>query len=153
MGIALVPIIKEMFDKSLAFADNVMKNFDDKKFAESVTEMYGKEPTYEELDAAIEIIKQDTTMSSKEKVDLLMVLSKQREETRARYMDKQVDVKKKHAETLNEATQKKGDIAVKGAMGVLTGGLSLIPDAVKGIQNVSDKKKDKKDDDHLIIEE
>ena len=46
-------------------------------------------------------------MSSKEKVDLLMVLSKQREETRARYMDKQVDVKKKHAETLNEATQKK----------------------------------------------
>ena len=107
MGIALVPIIKEMFDKSLAFADNVMKNFDDKKFAESVTEMYGKEPTYEELDAAIEIIKQDTTMSSKEKVDLLMVLSKQREETRARYMDKQVDVKKKHAETLNEATQKK----------------------------------------------
>lgn len=153
MGIALVPIIKEMFDKSLAFADNVMKNFDDKKFAESVTEMYGKEPTYEELDAAIEIIKQDTTMSSKEKVDLLMVLSKQREETRARYMDKQVDVKKKHAETLNEATQKKGDIAVKVAMGVLTGGLSLIPDAVKGIQNVSDKKKDKKDDDHLIIEE
>ena len=153
MGIALVPIIKEMFDKSLAFADNVMKNFDDKKFAESVTEMYGKEPTYEELDAAIEIIKQDTTMSSKEKVDLLMVLSKQREETRARYMDKQVDVKKKHAETLNEATKKKGDIAVKVAMGVLTGGLSLIPDAVKGIQNVSDKKKDKKDDDHLIIEE
>ena len=153
MGIALVPIIKEMFDKSLAFADNVMKNFDDKKFAESVTEMYGKEPTYEELDAAIEIIKQDTTMSSKEKVDLLIVLSKQREETRARYMDKQVDVKKKHAETLNEATQKKGDIAVKVAMGVLTGGLSLIPDAVKGIQNVSDKKKDKKDDDHLIIEE
>ena len=153
MGIALVPIIKEMFDKSLAFADNVMKNFDDKKFAESVTEMYGKEPTYEELDAAIEIIKQDTTMSSKEKVDLLMVLSKQREETRARYMDKQVDVKKKHAETLNEATQKKGDIAVKVAMGVLTGGLSLIPDAVKGIQNASDKKKDKKDDDHLIIEE
>lgn len=153
MGIALVPIIKEMFDKSLSFADNVMKNFDDKKFAESVTEMYGKEPTYEELDAAIEIIKQDTTMSSKEKVDLLMVLSKQREEARARYMDKQVDVKKKHAETLSEATQKKGDIAVKVAMGVLTGGLSLIPDAVKGIQNASDKKKDKKDDDHLIIEE
>ena len=153
MGIALVPIIKEMFDKSLAFANNVMKNFDDKKFAESVTEMYGKEPTYEELDAAIEIIKQDTTMSSKEKVDLLMVLSKQREEARARYMDKQVDVKKKHAETLNEATQKKGDIAVKVAMGVLTGGISLIPDAVKGIQKTTEKKKEKKDDDHLIIEE
>lgn len=153
MGIALVPIIKEMFEKSLSFADNVMKNFDDKKFAESVTEMYGKEPTYEELDAAIEIIKEDTSMSSKEKIDLLMVLSKQREETRARYMDKQVEIKKKHADTLNTATQKKGDIAVKVAMGVLTGGLSLIPDAVKGIQNATDKKNDKKDDDHLIIEE
>lgn len=153
MAVALVPIIKEMFEKSLSFADNVMKNFDDKKFAESVTEMYGREPSYDELDAAIAIIKEDTTMSAKEKVDLLMVLSRQREETRARFLDKQVEIKKKHADTLNAATQKKGDVAVKVAMGVLTGGVSLLPDAVKGIKNVADKKKNKKDDDDLIIED
>ena len=153
MAVALVPIIKEMFEKSLSFADNVMKNFDDKKFAESVTEMYGREPSYDELDAAIAIIKEDTTMSAKEKVDLLMVLSRQREETRARFLDKQVEIKKKHADTLNAATLKKGDVAVKVAMGVLTGGVSLLPDAVKGIKNVADKKKNKKDDDDLIIED
>ncbi len=151
MAIALVPIIKEMYVKSLDFANNVMSKFDEKKFAESVTEMYGKEPTFAELDAAIEIIKADTTMSTKEKVDLLMVLSKQRDESRSKYLDKDVEIKKKHADTVNDNMQKKGDIAVKVAMGVLTGGVSLIPDAVDGVKKITNKDKSDKDD-KLIIE-
>ena len=140
MAGALLSILIEAYNKSLGFADNVMSKFDDEKYARAVTEMYGRTPTYEEYDTAIELIKQDDSISTKEKIDLLAKVRNLREES----IDKDVERKKKAAETVDEGNRKKGDVAVKIAMGVMTGGVSLLPDAVNSVRGLGKNKKKKR---------
>lgn len=132
MAAALIPILLEAYNNSLKFADSVTNKFDEKRFAEAVTQMYGREPTYAELDACIEIIKTDTTISTKEKIDMLRALSKERDE----YRDKEFEKKLKYADKVNESNQSKADAAVKVAMGVMSGGVTLLPEALKGVQGI-----------------
>lgn len=132
----LFQALVEAFDKCLDFSNKVMDHIDEEKYAKAVCELYGKEPTYSELDTAIELIKEDKEMSTEKKVQLLTAVSRQREE----YYEKALERKKKSATVIDRGTRRKGETAVKIAGAVMTGGVSLIPDAVKAIKGASDKK-------------
>ena len=134
--IQLVAAIIEAFNHALSFSEKVMESIDEEKYAKAVCDLYGKEPTYAELDTAIELIKEDKEIPTSEKVQLLTLVSNQRDEL----YEKAVTRKKKHADMIDRGTRRKGETAVKIAGAVMTGGVSLIPDVVKGLQGVSDKK-------------
>lgn len=132
----LFQILSEAFDKCLDFSNKVMDHIDEEKYARAVSELYGKEPTYSELDAAIELIKEDKEMPTEKKVQLLTLVSQQREENYERALER----KKKSASVIDRGTRRKGETAVKIAGAVMTGGVSLLPDAIKGIKGAVDKK-------------
>ena len=67
----LLGVLVEAYNKTLDFTDSVMSKFDDEKYARAVTEMYGREPTYSELDAQIDIIKEATDIPTEKKLELL----------------------------------------------------------------------------------
>lgn len=135
---ALFQILIEAFDKCLGFSNKVMDHIDEEKYARAVCEMYGKEPTYAELDTAIELIKDDKEMSTEKKVQLLKAVSQQRQE----YYEKALERKKKSASIVDRGTRRKGETAVKIAGAIMTGGVSLIPDAVKAMKGIDSKKAD-----------
>lgn len=135
----MVPLVEALikgFEKALSFSDKVMDHVDEEKYARAVRELYGKEPTYTELDAAIEIIKEDKEMATEKKVQLLTAVSHRREEL----YEKSLDHKKKSADIIDRGTRRKGETAVKIAGAVMTGGVSLLPDAVMAIKGAVDKK-------------
>lgn len=134
--VPLVDILIQAFKETLNFSDKVMDHIDEEKYARAVTELYGKEPTYTELDTAIDLIKEDKELPTAEKVKLLTVVSNQREEL----YEKALVRKKKHADMIDRGSRRKGETAVKIAGAIMTGGVSLIPDVVKGIQGESNKK-------------
>ena len=136
MGMVLFQALVEAFDKCLSFSNKVMDHIDEEKYAKAVSELYGKEPTYAELDTAIEIIKEDKEMPTEKKVELLTAVSRQREE----YYEKALDRKKKSATVIDRGTRRKGETAVKIAGAVMTGGVSLIPDAVRAMKGLDNKK-------------
>ena len=136
MAVALFTVLVEAFDKCLNFSNKIMDHIDEEKYAKAICELYGKEPTYAELDAAIEIIKEDKEMPTEKKVQLLTAVSRQREE----YYEKALERKKRSATVIDRGTRRKGETAVKIAGAVMTGGVSLIPDAVKAIKGIDNKK-------------
>lgn len=138
----LIQILVEAYNKTLDFSSNVVSKFDDEKYAKAVTEMYGREPTFSELDAQIEIIKDADDIPTEKKIDLLKAVTVQRDAIR----DKEVERRKKSAEIVDKGMEKKGDIAVKVAMGVLTGGVSLLPDAVNAVKGLAQGKDDPDDE-------
>ena len=138
-GKKMVPLIQaiiQAYNTTLSFADKVMDKIDDEKYAKAVIELYGQEPTYSELDAQIEIIKNATDIPTEKKLDLLRAVTVQRDTIR----DKEMERKKKSAEIISDAAEKKGNLAGKIAIGVLSGGVSLLPDAVNAVKGLKDKK-------------
>lgn len=133
--VPLFNAILEGFKLALDFANKVMDRFDDEKFARAVIELYGKEPTYDELDAQIEIIKNDPDIPTERKLDLLRAVTVQRDAIR----DKEFERKQKAAEIIDNSNEKKGNLAGKIAIGVLSGGVSLLPDAVNAVKGLKDK--------------
>ena len=75
-------------------------------------------------------------MSTEKKVQLLTVVNQQREENYERALER----KKKSATVIDRGSRRKGETAVKIAGAVMTGGVSLLPDAIKGIKGAVDKK-------------
>ena len=134
--IKLVEALVEAFKGSLDFSNKIMDHIDEEKYARAVCELYGQEPTYKELDAAFELIKEDKELPVSEKVQLLTVVSNQRE---ALY-EKALERKKKNADMIDRGSRRKGETAVKIAGAVMTGGVSLLPDAIKAIKGAADKK-------------
>ena len=132
----LVTVLIEAFKNTLDFSDKIMDHIDEEKYAKAVSELYGKEPTYKELDTAIECIKEDTSLTTAEKVKLLTLVNNQREES----YEKALARKKKTADIVDRGSRRKGETAVKIAGAIMTGGVSLLPDAVKAIKGASDKK-------------
>ena len=138
-GKKMVPLIQaiiQAYNTTLNFADKVMDKLDDEKYAKAVIELYGQEPTYSELDAQIEIIKNANDIPTEKKLDLLRAVTVQRDAIR----DKEIERKKKSAEIIDNAMEKKGNLAGKIAIGVLSGGVSLLPDAVNAVKGLKDKK-------------
>lgn len=132
----LVEILINAFKDAMDFSNKVLDHIDEEKYAKAVCELYGKEPTYKELDTAIELIKEDKELPTSEKVQLLTLVSNQREEL----YEKALIRKKKHADMIDRGSRRKGETAVKIVGAVATGGVSLLPDAVKAIKGTVDKK-------------
>lgn len=132
----LVEILIGAFKNAMDFSNKVLDHVDEEKYAKAVCELYGKEPTYKELDTAIEIIKEDKSLPTAEKIQLLTLVSNHREEL----YEKALARKKKHADIIDRGSRRKGETAVKIVGAVATGGVSLLPDAVKAIKGTVDKK-------------
>ena len=132
----LVEILINAFKDAMDFSNKVLDHIDEEKYAKAVCELYGKEPTYKELDTAIELIKEDKELPTSEKVQLLTLVSNQREEL----YEKALIRKKKHADMIDRGSRRKGETAVKIVGAVATGGVSLLPDAVKAIKGAVDNK-------------
>lgn len=146
MIVKLAEALIHAFEKCLDFSNTVMDHVDDEKYAKAVCELYGQEPTYKELDAAIDLIKEDSTISTEKKIQLLETVSRRREEI----YEKAIERKKKTADVIDSGARNKGEIAVKIAGAVMTGGVSLLPDAVNAITGKS--KSNKKLKEAKIIE-
>ena len=132
----LVEVLIGAFKDAMDFSNKVLDHIDEEKYAKAVCELYGKEPTYKELDTAIEIIKEDKSLPTAEKIQLLTLVSNHREEL----YEKALARKKKHADIIDRGSRRKGETAVKIVGAVATGGVSLLPDAVKAIKGAVDKK-------------
>lgn len=132
----LVEVLIGAFKDAMDFSNKVLDHVDEEKYAKAVCELYGKEPTYKELDTAIEIIKEDKSLPTAEKIQLLTLVSNHREEL----YEKALARKKKHADIIDRGSRRKGETAVKIVGAVATGGVSLLPDAVKAIKGTVDKK-------------
>lgn len=132
----LVEILIGAFKDAMDFSNKILDHVDEEKYAKAVCELYGKEPTYKELDTAIEIIKEDKSLPTAEKIQLLTLVSNHREEL----YEKALARKKKHADIIDRGSRRKGETAVKIVGAVATGGVSLLPDAVKAIKGTVDKK-------------
>ena len=120
-------LIIAAFKATLDLSDKVTGKFDDEKYAEAIIKLYGKEPTYNELDAQVEVIKSDPELSPKEKRELLGAISVQKDAARKR----ELEIKAKCAEIIDNGVAKKGEVATKIVVVIfktlLTGGLALIP--------------------------
>lgn len=145
----LLGVLVEAYNKTLDFTDSVMSKFDDEKYARAVTEMYGREPTYSELDAQIDIIKEATDIPTEKKLELLKAVTVQRDAIR----DKEFERKSKSADVIDRGMDKKADVAKKISLGVLTGGVSLLPDAVKAVKGISNKESKVDEPDEEVEED
>lgn len=116
---------------ALEFTNDVVSKFDDEKYAKAIMTIYGYEPDYKELDILAESIRNATDVSAKEKSELLLAISDKRSAIRER----EVDIRQRCAETVNEGFEKKCRFVGKLALVVFTGGLSLIPDGYRAIKN------------------
>lgn len=125
-------IIIEAFKATMNFAANTMGKFDDNVYAETIIKLYGKEPTYDELDAQVEVVKNDPNMSTQEKLELLRAITVQKDAARKR----EVELKAKCAEIIDNGIAKKGETITKVVVVIvktlLTGGIALIPLLLKG---------------------
>ena len=112
--VQLLPILIKALETTTNFAGKVMDKIDDERYAKAVIELYGQEPTYSELDAQIEIIKNATDIPTEKKLALLSAVSAQRDAIREREIAK----KKELAEVVDEGARKKGELAGKIASSV-----------------------------------
>ena len=139
----MIPVnaIIEILEKALDFTNNVVRTFDDEKYARAVNEIYGHEPDYSELDALTRIIENATDISTEKKMELIFAITDKKNEIR----DREIEHKKACAEVVNKGFEKKGEVVLKLALGIFTGGLSFIPEVYSVISR-------KSKDDELIIE-
>ena len=122
----MLPIkeIVEMLKEAWNFSNNIVKTFDEEKYARAVIEIYGHEPNYNELDILAKVIENATDISTKEKMDLLFAISDKRNELR----EKEFKLKNESAKTVDRGTKKKLKNIAKFALHIASGGLTLIPD-------------------------
>lgn len=141
-------IIIEAFKATMNFAANTMGKFDDNVYAENIIKLYGKEPTFDELDAQVEVVKNDPDMSTQEKLDLLRAITVQKDAARKR----EVELKAKCAEIIDNGMAKKGETVTKVVVVIvktlLTGGLALIPLLLDRHEEDTDEGDDYDDDDN-----
>lgn len=139
----MIPInaIIAILEKALDFTNNVVKTFDDEKYARAVKEIYGHEPDCSELDALVRIIENATDISTEKKAEIIFAITDKKNEKR----DREIENKKACAEVVNKGFKKKGKVILKIALGIFTGGISAIPDVCSKISR-------KVKGDNLIIE-
>jgi len=133
----------EAYKITLSFSDKVVGMFDDEKFAKAVVEIYGREPSYPELDVQIELIKNATDIPTKDKLILLRAVSVQRDSIREREAERM----ERCAEIINRGMDRRAEVAQKLVLGLLSGGLYLLPDAYSALENTIRKHKEQYDDD------
>ena len=132
----LIPVILEAFDGAVDFAGKVIVSFDEEKFSKAVSDFWGKEPSVNEWDEAVELVKEADDIDTCQKVELLKAIAKERDAARSRELEQKKDIVNK----LDEHNEKKAQVAVKIVAGVLSAGVTLIPEAVKRVKDVIDEK-------------
>lgn len=141
-----IEVLIEAFKATLDFAESTASKFDDGKYAEAITALYGQAPTYAELDAQVEVIKAATDIPTQEKLELLRAISVQKDAARER----EIAIKRQCAEIVDNGMTKKGETVGRIVSTVLkalfTGGISLIPDAI-GYFGKRDDDNDPDDDE------
>ncbi len=135
-----INVVADILKQALDFTNNVVSKFDDEKYASAVMKIYGHEPDYSELDTLSKAIETATDISIKEKSELLMAVADKRSELR----EKEIEYKKECAKVVNKGFEKKCKFALKLALGVMSGGISLLPDLYHLVTSSSE--------DRLIIE-
>ena len=130
----------EILKLAMDFTNNAVSKFDEEKYANAVMAIYGHEPDYKELEALVEIIRNATDISTKEKRDLMFAVADKRSSIRV----KEIEYRQDCARTIERGIKKFFKYAGKLFLGVSTGGLSLLPDGYRAIK--------KWFDDDLVIE-
>lgn len=126
----------EILGKALDFTNNIVSKFDDEKYAKAVMTIYDHEPDYKELDILAETISSATDISTKEKNELLLAVVNKRNVLRKQ----EIEIKLECANAINESFEKKCKFVGKLALGLLTGGVSLLPDGYHAIESMFKNK-------------
>lgn len=116
---------RKAFEGCMVFSKEIMSKLDDESYAKAVIELYGEDASTEIFSVMIKLIAEASDLPTERKIQLLKEASAQLNEL----LDTDVERKKKCASIINEGNRTKGDIAVKIVTGLLTGGVSLLPDA------------------------
>ena len=125
-----IDLIVDMLAKSLDFTNKIVDKFDDEKYAKAVMEIYGHDPDNKELDKLAEMIMNATDISTDEKSALLLAIA-----------DKRLEIKKGCAEIVDRGSEKRCEIAKKLALGVFTGGISVLFDVSYDLYKRANKER------------
>lgn len=141
-----INVVVEMLNKALDFTNSVVSKFDDEKYAKAVIEIYGYAPDYSELDTLAKAIENANDISTAEKTKLILAIADKRSALR----EKEIEYKKECAKIINKGFEKKCKFTMKLALGIATGGVSLLPDVyhliVKDKDELTIEPKSEKDD-------
>lgn len=129
----------ETLPRLVELSATIITSFDSTKYANSVGELCGQEPQHSELDAQVEVIKNSTDLSSREKLTLLKEISTQRETIR----DNEIERKRAAADIIDKSRERRCKLFIKVLGVVFTGGTSMLPDAVRYFK--------KKSQDEIVI--
>jgi hypothetical protein len=115
--------------KALDVTANVVGNFDCTTYVRSTNDLCGDEPLYHELDTQEELIKNATDIPTEKKLAYLKAISYQRSELR----ENEIRCKIECAEAIDRGMEKRGQIFTKVFLAILSGGVTLLPDAVSSV--------------------
>ncbi len=127
----LISEVVEILNQALNFTNSVVSQFDDEKYARAVVEIYGHEPDYSELNTLAELIVNAEDISTVDKTTLLLAIADKRSEIR----EKELRYKKECGKIVNKGFEKKCKFVGKLALGIATGGVSLLPDLYRIVSN------------------
>ena len=130
-----INVVVEMLNKALDFTNSVVSKFDDEKYAKAVVEIYGHAPDYSELDNLSKMIENADDISTVEKTKLILAIADKRSALR----EKEIEYRKECAKIVNKGFEKKCKFTMKLALGIFTGGVSLLPDIYNLIVNRNDE--------------
>lgn len=109
---------------------NAITSFDETKYVGAIKDLSGNEPTSSELDAQVKIILDAQDISTKEKLSFLKDVSAQREMIR----DNELKRNDASANIIDRGIERRANAYLKVFGGICSGGLSLLPDAVRYIR-------------------
>ena len=102
----------------------VINSFDEEKHANAVMKLYGSDPNHSTIEVLIKMIVEDTELSSNDKYERLLAIAKMENDFRDREFEHKIEC----ARALDEGFEKRGKFVLKLVFGVLSGGVTLIPD-------------------------
>lgn len=130
-----IDVAVNILKQALDFTSDIVGKFDEEKYAKAVSEIYGHEPNYSELDILAEQIKTATDISTKDKNTLLHAIADKRTEIRK----KELEYKKECAQIVDAGFERKSKNVLKilnGVLIILTAGCAAFG-VTKGIQSHS----------------
>ena len=126
-----------LLKSALDTSKEVVSRFSDEEYAKAVKEIYGYEPEYKELDLLAEVIANATDISTNEKSELLMAIT----ERKIVLKKTEIECTRECAKIVDKGFKQKCKYTSKLVLGIITGGLSLLPDAYHAIERrVADKE-------------
>lgn len=147
--IKFIEAIVKFAEKALDTGKTVIDSLDEEKFGDAVNIFCGEEPPLSEWDAAIEMIKADETKSTEEKIQLIKLVSDEKEKRTRASQERKVTA----AKQIDEHIEKKAGIAKDVTLGILSGGLSMIPKAVNALRESGERTEAKMlPDDNVVAE-